>query len=122
MPAKMRQKALKMALSLKAENGDLAVVSSLSSIKKTGEAKALLNNLNVAGNAAFTVVLGSQNKGITNALRNVKKARVESYSNLNAYKVFNGGIILMDKNIFTTSKKIPDRVKRSKKGGEKQKS
>jgi large subunit ribosomal protein L4 len=110
MPAKMRRKALNIALSLKAKNGNLVVVGLLSSLKKTKETEELLKKINTAGNARFTIVVGSQNKSIVSVLRNVEKVNVELYSNLNAYKVFNGGTILMDKEIFATNKKAPNKV------------
>jgi large subunit ribosomal protein L4 len=119
LPGKMRQKSLKAALSLKAKNGNLAVVSLLSSLKKTKEAEGLLKKINSAGNASFTIVVGSQNKSVVSVLRNLDKVRVEPYSNLNAYIVFNGGTILMDKEIFATSKKAANKVAGVKKGTKK---
>ena len=110
MPAKMRQAAIMEALSFKAKNGNLALVSLLSSLKKTKEAEGLLKKINAADNARFTIVLKNKNKDIVSVFRNVKNVVVESYSNINAYKIFNGGTILMDKEIFTATKKTTNKV------------
>ena len=45
LPKKMRRKALGVALSIKAKNGKVLVVDGLSSLKKTKEAAALLDNI-----------------------------------------------------------------------------
>lgn len=105
LPSKMRQKALRVALGIKIKGGNLAVVDLLSSLKKTKEVKDLLEKIKDGKNSKFTFVLSYENKDKILILRNIEDMKVIGFSNLNAYQVFNGGLILMDKEIFAVKAK-----------------
>jgi large subunit ribosomal protein L4 len=120
LPSKMRRKALRVALGIKIKGGNLAVVDLLSSLKKTKEAKDLLEKIRDGKNLKFTFVLSAENKDKILILRNIENIKVIGFSNLNAYQVFNGGLILMDKEIFAVSKKKTDGTTKTKKVVKKQ--
>ena len=105
LPGKMRRKALKVALGIKIKSGNLAVVEQLSGLKKTKEINDLLGKIKDERNLKFTFVLSNENKDKILILRNIENIKVVGYSNLNAYQVFNGGFILMDKEIFAVKAK-----------------
>jgi len=102
LPKKMRKKALKVALSLKAKNGELVVVDGISKLKKTKEAASLINEIEgkekgIKGNAKLTFILSDKNVNAKLALRNIKNVDVVTYKDLNAYRVYLGGILVIDK-------------------------
>jgi len=104
LPKKMRQKALNVALSIKAKKGQVIVVDRLSSLKKTKEAQNLIEKIvakekNLKKNKRFTFVLGDGNLQASLALRNIEGVEIVPYKNLNAYQVFTGGVLIFDKDI-----------------------
>lgn len=108
-PKKMRQRALKVALSLKAKEGKLVVADNLGTLRKTKEAKKLLDSiingdLKGVSPSKVTVALAKENKNAKVAFRNIKKIEVISYENLNAYTVFFGGLVILDKEAITKNK------------------
>lgn len=109
LPKKMRQKALNVALSLKARNGRIIVVDNISSLKKTKEGQDFINKIvskekKVGKDQRFTFVLADGNSEARLALRNIEGVEVEAYRNLNAYQVFFGGVLIFDKDIFKVKK------------------
>lgn len=110
LPKKMRQKALSVALSLKVKEGKVVAISDVTKLKKTKEAKALLDR--VRGKEAkskkvnkITVCLSTDNLVAINAFRNLKGVKVMAFKKLNAYKVFYGGLIVIDKDALAKPKK-----------------
>jgi large subunit ribosomal protein L4 len=101
LPAKLRQKALGIALTLKTKNGEVFAVSGLSGIKKTREAKSLIEKI---GGGKFTFVLKDVNSKIVMSLRNLKSTTILSFNELNAYKILLGGKIIFEKEIFEPRK------------------
>ncbi|MEJ2348052.1 MAG: 50S ribosomal protein L4 [Patescibacteria group bacterium] len=101
-PKKMRQKALKVALGLKAKNDDLVVVDSLSSLKKTKEAQALVNKVLKSNKkeGKVTFILSEKSLPAVRVIRNLKDVNVVPFKNLNTYQVFYGGLLLLDKEVF----------------------
>lgn len=114
LPKKMRKKALNIALTQKANVGKVIVVSGLSSLKKTKEAANLLNkiarNEKYKEGVKFTFGLSDGGNQARLALRNLKNASVLRFSDLNAYSVYFGGIIVIDKEALkegVKSKSVP---------------
>ena len=109
LPKKMRQKALNIALSMKASNGQVIIVDNTSSLKKTKEAQSLIDRIiskekKMEKGQRFTFVLIDGNLQARLALRNIKGVGVIDYKNLNAYQVFFGEVLIFDKDIFDTKK------------------
>lgn len=100
MPAKMRARALQVALNLKAKEEKLLVVDGLSKLAKTRDAQTLISAVRKdSGNGketSITVALAEENSGSLRYLRNLSGVVVTQYRHLNAYSVFFGGLILID--------------------------
>lgn len=102
LPKKMRRRAFKVALALKAKDGQLIVVDGLSSLKKTKNAASLLNKIaskekNTSKKGRFTIALSDKNKDAVLPLRNIKNVNTARFSDLNAYLVYFGGTLLIDR-------------------------
>lgn len=101
MPEKMRRGALLSALSLKSKEGKLAAVKDLSEIKKTKDAQDLVNMIREGESAKkITIVVAPKNAEFFKFAKNVKDANIERYSDLNAYKVYLSGNLLIDADAF----------------------
>lgn len=106
--SKMKKKALNVALSLKAKNKELFVVSDLNKMAKTKEADSLVSKISKSlGQKVkrFTFVLGKEGEKAQRAVRNLEFADIVSFKNLNAHKVFHSGVLLIDKSNFEKEKK-----------------
>lgn len=102
LPKKMRQKALSVALSLKAKEGKILLVDGISSLKKTKEAATLLKKIvqsekEVSDNSRFTFVLSGKNSEAKLALRNLKNVEAVQFGKLNTYQVYFGGVLVIDR-------------------------
>lgn len=118
LPKKMRQKALKVALSIKASEARLIVVNSISTIKKTKEAAKLLKKIissekEVGKNARFLFVLSEKNKSVRLALRNIENVETISFKDLNVHRVYLGGVVILDNEVFTEKQNM--KIEKSKK-------
>lgn len=102
LPKKMRRKALGVALSIKAKNGEVLVVDGLSSLKKTKEAAVLLDNISkkekLKKDKRMTIALSEKNLGAKLALRNLENVEVIRFSDINAHTAYFGGVLVVDKN------------------------
>lgn len=110
LPKKMRKKALAVALTQKSKEGNLVVVEGISSLKKTKEGKNLLEKIKKGLGKKTTpkrttFVLAEDKKEASLALRNLKDVGVVSYNKLNAHTVFFGGLLVVDKGVFSENKK-----------------
>ncbi|MBN2304697.1 MAG: 50S ribosomal protein L4 [Anaerolineae bacterium] len=82
MPRKMRQKALRCALSALAADGQIIVVDDLSiDTPKTSEMQNILQNL--VGDSSALVLLADQDAAVENSVRNLSNARFLRASYLN---------------------------------------
>ncbi len=109
LPEKMKEKALSVAISLKIKNKEGVVVDGLAKINKTKEIDALIKKLakSLSTKAKkFTFVLSNENLRVRAAIKNIKNTQSVSFKDLNPYKVFYGGILVIDKRIFTKKKKV----------------
>ena len=106
---KIKKSALSSALSLKAKEGEIAVVSGISNLKKTKEAANLLQKVakitKSKKDQKFTFVLSSNNSGAKLALRNLKNAAIVRFEDLNAFQVYFGGTLLIDKEALGVGRK-----------------
>jgi large subunit ribosomal protein L4 len=101
LPKKMVSKALNVALSQKAKEGKIVVVKNIASLKKTREASTLLAKIadkeKYKDGERFTFALSEDNKKAILTLRNIKNVSVVRFSDLNAYSVYFGGVIVIDR-------------------------
>lgn len=110
LPKKMRQKSLKVALSIKGSDKRLVVVDGIGSLKKTKEAVSLIdkivkNEKEIGNKSKFTFALSEKNEDAKKALRNIEKVNVILFRNLNAYKVYFGGVLVVDNQALEEMKK-----------------
>ncbi len=99
LPQKMKQNALRLALTVKSKNKEMVVVSALDTFKKTSQAQDLLNKIDKT-NKHFTLVLAKSNLKLKKVVGNLGNIKVTSFTNLNAREVLFGGLIILDKAIF----------------------
>lgn len=114
---KMGQKALVVALNMKASEGQLIVVNNLSSLKKTKDAAGLLGKIAKSENklmeSNFTLVLSKKNKDCEKVFRNLNNVNIAFSDELNAYKVYFGGLIMIDADSLVDSEKTKTKVAKS---------
>lgn len=113
LPKKMKKKALNVALSLKAKSGDLLVVDGVSSLKKTKEAQNLVNKILTSQKKKGKVTFLLSEKGFlaVRAIRNLSDVEAVPFQNLNAYQVFFGGVLLLDREVLTAKTKSKEKKK-----------
>lgn len=109
LPRKMKQKALRVALGVKARDKRIVFVKGLSLLKKTKDAQSLLDKIILgekisSKNPRFTFIISDRNSVKSRFLRNMAKVRTMSYKSLNAYAVFLGGVLVFDKSLFDKKK------------------
>ena len=91
---KVKQLARKSALSYKAQNGALMVVEDFAfEAPKTKEFVALLNNLKVS-DKKLLLVLPEANKNVYLSARNLQRAKVQTVSGVNTYRVLDAGVVV----------------------------
>jgi len=107
LPKKMRRKAVSVALGAKVKEGNLIVVESPSSLKKTKEAQKLIDKVlaNKKKKGKVSFVLSEKSLSAVRAIRNIPNAQAIYYHNLNAHQVFYGGVLVLDKEILAPKTK-----------------
>lgn len=103
LPVKMAKRALEVSLAYKAKLGDVVLVKDLDKVTKTKEAQELLAKVTKAEEknpTRFSVIVKDTNKIVEKFFGNIDNVKVVSYQNLNAYKVFLGGMLVFDASIF----------------------
>ena len=95
---RMAKKALHLALGLKAKDGAIVAVDGLSKIKKTKEVQILIDKIKKGGN--FTFALAQENAGALKYMKNIKKISAGFFKDLNSYKVFLAGVLVLDNDNF----------------------
>ncbi len=98
---RMRKKALGVAISLAVKEGKISVTEI--SFKKTAEANKFIEKVFGKNDPRVTFVISKENLKVTKFLRNIKNVKVILDSNMNAYDVFLGGNIVMDKQSLASS-------------------
>lgn len=117
LPKKMKRLALLSALSQKATNGQIKVISNLEKIEpKTKIVANFLKKLESKGSTLF--VISSKNENIKLAARNIGNLRVDITGNINVYE------IIKNRNIFLSKEALANlpshssmRLSESKTGG-----
>jgi large subunit ribosomal protein L4 len=115
LPQNMRRKAMHVALTMKANDGEVVVASGLATIAKTAQAQKLMNAVRGTEskkNQKFTFVLAEYKEEVVRAIRNLAHAEVLTVGNLNAYSVSFGGIIILDEAIVGTKPEKKAAVKK----------
>ena len=59
----------------------------------------------IGNKSRFTFLLSEKNKGAEKVIRNIENAKVSLFKDLNAYKVYFGGALVVDKSAFEEIKK-----------------
>jgi len=111
LPKKMRRKVLKITLGLKVKNDDLVVVDGLSALKKTKEAQVLVDKIlkSKKKKGRITFILSEKGTSTVRAIRNLANVKTVPFKNLNAYHVFYGGLILLDKDVLAKEPKVKEK-------------
>ena len=101
LSGKMKARARLLAYSLKAADKQIILVTGLSKIEKTKSASELLTTLTKAtGAKRFTFVLSEGAKIAVKFFRNLSAANAIFWKDANAYDIFDGGMIVLDSEIF----------------------
>ena len=101
LPGAMKARARLLAYSLKADDKQLILVSGLSKIAKTKSASELLGALTKAtGARRFTFVLADGAGQAIKFFRNLSAANAIFWKDANAYDIFDGGMIVLDSEVF----------------------
>ncbi|HSX19084.1 MAG TPA: 50S ribosomal protein L4 [Candidatus Saccharimonadales bacterium] len=100
LPQKMKQKALIYALSQKAQESQIKVITNIEKAEaKTKPIAALLKNLDINKNSLLIVSEKSNNLKL--ATQNIKNLQVETTQNINAYEVMKNHNLLLSKESIT---------------------
>ena len=91
---KVKQLARKSALAYKAQNSGIMVVEDFTfEAPKTKEFVSLLNNLKVS-DKKLLLVLPEANKNVYLSARNLQRAKVQTVSGVNTYRVLDAGVVV----------------------------
>lgn len=105
---KMRRMALTSALALKASRGELVLVEGLKTLSKTKQADQFLQLVKQAAPKVkrMSLVVGQDRVQIRKVLGNLPGLKILGGGELNAYDLFLGGLIIAEKDLFVSPKKI----------------
>jgi len=96
LPQKIKQKSLALALSQKAKDGNIKVVSSLEGVTpKTKVIAGLFSKLGLSGKTLL--VISAKNKNVSLSVRNLPNLTIETVQNLNSYKVLKNTNLIFSK-------------------------
>ena len=110
LPKKMARQAFSVALTLRVKEGKVWGVKGLETLKKTKDIKGLVEK--IGKKQKFTVALSEKNLSARRYLRNLKNADILPFKSLNAYKVFFGGVLVLDKDVFEKEKVVKKEAKK----------
>jgi large subunit ribosomal protein L4 len=101
LPQKMKNKAFKIALTLKVQDDKVVAVTNLSTLKKTKEAQKLLDKLvketKVKKTARIVVALAKVNQTQKRFFKNLANVQVKLFTSLNAQDALKSGLLIVDK-------------------------
>lgn len=107
----LKNKAKAYAFSLKVSEKEVVVASGIDKLSKTKEAGEFLKKIGGArftrarrSRAGFTFILSEKSRPANKFLRNLGSAKSVFYKDANAYDVFTGGMLVLDKEIFEKEK------------------
>lgn len=103
----LKNKAKASAFSLKAGEKEIVVINGAEKIVKTKEAGNFLKKLTKEmGAERFTFILSEKLVGARKFLKNLADARTVLYKDINALDIYNGGVLILDKEIFEKVPKV----------------
>lgn len=106
MPQKMRQAALRVALSAKLRDQELMIIDALELPQpKTRELKQILSNLQADG-ARVLLVTEDKHEDVLRSARNLERVAVMRASDLNAYEVLKHGRVIMTQAAVTRTEEV----------------
>jgi len=112
----MKARARLLAYSLKVADKQLILVSGLSKIEKTKSASELLKALTKATGAnRFTFILADGAKETVKFFRNLSAADAIFWKDANAYDIFDGGMIVIDPEVFAKKAEVKAKTETVKK-------
>jgi large subunit ribosomal protein L4 len=121
LPGAMKARARLLAYSLKAGEGQLILVTGISKIEKTKSVSELASALTKAtGAKRFTFVLSDGAKEAVKFFRNLKLANAIFWKDANAYDIFDGGMIVLDSEVFAKKPEVKAKVEPVKKAVKKE--
>ncbi len=103
LPTVMKRKATGIAMTEAVKNKK--VIAGELDFKKTSDTNKFVEKLFGKKNPKVLFVTKKENLKVHRNIRNIKNARAISFMDLNAYEIFFGGNIILDKSIFTKEKK-----------------
>lgn len=98
LPTKMRRKALGVAMTSAVKQK--RVVAAQVDFKKTSEAQKFIEKTFGGKDVRVTFILKRENYKIAKSIRNIENAKVLIFPSINAFNIFFGGNIVIDKSIF----------------------
>lgn len=97
LPKKMKRQALIHALSDKAKDGNIKIISSIEKIQpKTKLVATLLEKLSISDQHTL-LVISQKNQNVKLATRNIPQVSIDLVQNLNAYEVLKNNQLLISK-------------------------
>ena len=106
---KVKQLARKSALAYKAQNDGIMVVEDFTfKAPKTKEFVALLNNLKVS-DKKLLLVLPEANKNVYLSARNLQRAKVQTVSGVNTYRVLDAKVVVFTENALSAIDNLLDK-------------
>lgn len=107
LPKRMKRRALESSFIAKANEGNVVVVSDLSVIKKTKEAQALVDSIISSDKVKVnkvTFAVSPKNIKVYTYLKNLENVSFERFGDLNAFKVYFSGKLVIDADNFEKEK------------------
>ncbi len=113
LPKKMARQALSVALTIKAKEGKVLGLKGFETLKKTKDVNGLIEK--IGKKERYVFALSQRNLGAKRFLRNLKNAEALAFKDLNAYKIYFGGVLVLDKDVFEKEKVVKVVKKETKK-------
>jgi len=107
LPTKMKRKATGIAMTMAVKEGK--VIAADLAFKKTNETQKFISKAcpqKDGKSSKVTFVVTKENLGTAKFIRNIKNVEVINFMDLNAYIIFYGGNIVLDKDIFAEVKTV----------------
>lgn len=117
---KMRSKAKKVLLGLKAKDGGVYIAQDMVKLKKTKEAASFISKVGLQDKKVTISVSDENLKPIKRVFGNLKNVSIVPFSILNAWDIYAGGALILDSDLLpkkktsTESKKLTSKVTRKK--------
>ena len=105
LPKKMKKVALNYAMNMKIGTGEVYIIDGLELLQKTSDAAKIVSQVTKGTKDKKTLktafVISDKNKAKEKMLRNLGDSKVINFRELNAYEVYYGGILLVDKEVLS---------------------